>query len=209
VLYERGLSAYLTALGSGVVAALLVLPGPLATLLALAAAPLFVLPFVGATLLDLLPKQRISRRPAVVWDIIARAQNVADRLQWLLRDRRLLVLWSIVTLGIFAIMTLQFWLLTRALSNVVSPQEAWVALGASSLAGTASLLPLGLGATDGSLAALLRRAGMTLEQGTAVAILSRATITLPLGLTAVGCYLYLQHLAPADAETADSGVPPV
>lgn len=205
VLYERALSLYLMALGTGVVATFIALPLPAAALIASIAAPLFVLPVAGSKILSLLPKQRIARGPAFVRDLVERVGHVADRLQWLLRDRGLLALWSAATAIIFAIITLQFWLLTQALSNAVSPQEAWVALGASQLAAIVSLLPLGLGVADGSIAAILRRAGMTLEQGTAVAILVRATITLPLGLAAIGCYLYLQRLGSAEERsTADA-----
>ena len=202
VLYERALSLYLMALGTGVVAAFIALPLPAAALIASIAAPLFVLPVAGSKILSLLPKQRIARGPAFVRDLVERVGHVAGRLQWLLRDRGLLALWSAATAIIFAIITLQFWLLTQALSTAISPQEAWVALGASQLAAIASLLPLGLGAADGSIAAVLRRAGMTLEQGTAVAILVRATITLPLGLAAIGCYLYLQRLGSAEERSA-------
>ena len=205
VLYERALSLYLMALGTGVVAAFIALPLPAAALIASIAAPLFVLPVAGSKILSLLPKQRIARGPSFVRDLVERVGHVADRLQWLLRDRGLLALWSAATAIIFAIITLQFWLLTQALSTAISPQEAWVALGASQLAAIVSLLPLGLGAADGSIAAVLRRAGMTLEQGTAVAILVRATITLPLGLAAIGCYLYLQRLGSAEERsTADA-----
>lgn len=205
VLYERALSLYLMALGTGVVAAFIALPLPAAALVAGIAAPLFVLPVAGSKILGLLPKQRVARGPAFVRDLVERAANVADRLQWLLRDRSLFVCWSTTTALVFGMVTLQFWLLARALSSAVSPQEAWVAFGASQLAAIVSLLPLGLGAADGSIAAILRRAGMTLEQGTAVAILVRATITLPLGLAAVGCYLYLQRLGSAEERsTADT-----
>lgn len=197
VLYERGLSVYLMALGTGVVAAFVALPLLPAAAIAGAAAPLFALPLAGPVVLRLLPKRRVARGPNFVRDLLERAASVAERLERLLGERRLLAAWSAVTAAIFCVVTLQFWLLARALSHVVSPQEAWVAFGASQLAAIVSLLPLGLGAADGSIAAILRRAGMTLEQGTAVAILVRATITLPLGLAAVICYLYLQRLGRA------------
>jgi uncharacterized protein (TIRG00374 family) len=198
VLYERALSLYLMALGTGVVAAFISLPLPAAVLIAAIAAPVSLLPIFGSRVLRFLPRQRIERGPALLRDLIERAGTVADRLQWLLQDRALFAAWSVITAAIFGVITLQFWLLARSLSSVVSPQEAWVALGASQLAAIASLLPLGLGAADGSIAAILRRAGMTLDQGTAVAILVRATITLPLGLAAVGCYLYLQRIGSAE-----------
>jgi uncharacterized protein (TIRG00374 family) len=193
VLYERALSTYLMALGTGVVAAFVALPLSRGALVAACAAPLFALPIVGARLLSILPAQRVQRGPAVARDLLERIGNVADRLQWLLTDRRLLASWTTITALVFAGITLQFYLLTRELSHAISPQEAWVALGASQLASIASLLPLGLGAADGSVAAILHRSGMTLEQGTAVAILVRVVITLPLGIAAILCYLYLQR----------------
>lgn len=203
VLYERVLSVYLMALGTGVVTAFVVLPLPAASLIAAIAAALSAFPFVGGPmLLSFLPKRRIGRGPAFLQNLVERAVDVADRLQWLLRDRGLLLTWAMITGVIFSLVTAQFWLLSRALSDAVSPQDAWLAFGASQLAAIVSLLPLGLGAADGSIAAILRRAGMTLEQGTAVAILVRATITLPLGLAAVGCYLYLQHVRRAEPNTA-------
>jgi uncharacterized protein (TIRG00374 family) len=196
VLYERALSVYLMALWTGTVAAVVALPLPGAALVAVAGALLSALPIFGAVMLTLAPGQRIRFGPSILRDALERASAVADRLQWLLRDRRLLVMWSAITAGIFGLITLQFWLLARELSDAISPQEAWIALGASQLAGIASLLPLGLGAADGSLAALLRRMGTTLEQGAGVAVLVRATITLPMGIAAVCCYLYLQRLSP-------------
>lgn len=201
VLYERALSVYLMALGTGVVAAFVVLPLPAASLIAAIAALLCGLPLSGSMLLSLLPKRRIARGPALLQDLIERVVDVVDRLEWLLRDRTLLLAWTTITGAIFALVMVQFWLLSHALSDAVSPQEAWLAFGASQLAAIVSLVPLGLGAADGSIAAILRRAGMTLEQGTAVAVLVRATITLPLGLAAVGCYLYLQHVRRAEPQT--------
>lgn len=201
VLYERALSVYLMALGTGIVAAFVLLPLPVASLIAVIAALLAALPIAsGPTLLSVLPKRRLARGPAFLRHLVERAADVADRLEWLLRDRRLLLTWTTITGLIFGLVTAQFWLLSRALSDAVNPQEAWLAFGASQLATIASLLPLGLGAADGSIAAILRRAGMTLEQGTAVAILVRATITLPLGLAAVACYLYLQRVGATDPD---------
>jgi uncharacterized membrane protein YbhN (UPF0104 family) len=128
----------------------------------------------------------------------------------LLRDRKLLAGWSMLTAAMFAIAMLQLWLLARSVSHAIRPEEAWTAYGASQLAGIASLLPLGLGAADGSLAALLRRMGTTFEQGTVVAILVRATMTLPLGLMALASWLWLARERHTDnrqqtTERADGG----
>ena len=99
--------------------------------------------------------------------------------------------------GIF---TLQIWLLARSIADSVDPAEVWVAFGASQLAGIASLLPLGLGATDGSLAAILRRFGLTIEQGAATAVLFRLAVTIPYGIIALVCFLYLQRLGAAERQ---------
>ncbi len=195
VLYERALSVWIMAAGTAVVVSFVALDAALAVAVAAVALALAMLPVAGPWLLDLLPAAGEDERPGVLRSLLRRLQRVAGRLRLLLGDRRLLALWSLLTAAIFAITTLQLWLLARSVSHAIRPEEAWTAYGASQLAGIASLLPLGLGAADGSLAALLRRMGTTFEQGTVVAILVRATMTLPLGLLAVASYLYLVRIS--------------
>jgi uncharacterized membrane protein YbhN (UPF0104 family) len=97
-----------------------------------------------------------------------------------------------VTLAIFAVIATQHWLLARSINADAGFVDAWLALGVSTIAAIASLLPFGVGVLDGSLAATLDRLGATLEQGGIVALLVRAAVTLPLILAAFACYLYLQ-----------------
>ena len=195
VLYERALSVWILAMGTAIVASFIALELTQALAVAAVALLLAMLPVAGPWLLDRLPAVGEEERHGVLRSALRRLQRVAGRLQLLLGDRMLLAGWSLLTAAIFAITTLQLWLLARSVSHAISPAEAWTAFGASQLAGIASLLPLGLGAADGSLAALLRRMGTTFEQGTVVAILVRATMTLPLGIMAVTSYAYLVRIS--------------
>ena len=203
VLYERALSVWIMAAGTAIVAAFVALARTQAIAVAGVVAILALLPAVGPWLLDLLPDAGGDEdRAGMLRSLVRRIQRVSSRLQLLLNDRALLAGWSLLTSAIFALTTLQLWLLARSVSHAIRPEEAWTAYGASQLAGIASLLPLGLGAADGSLAALLRRMGTTFEQGTVVAILVRATMTLPLGLLAVASYLYLARMPETPAAEA-------
>ncbi len=195
VLYERALSVWMMAAGTAVVVSFIALDFAQAVAVTAVALLLAMLPAAGPWLLDMLPDAGDDDRPGLLASVLRRVQRVAGRLQLLLGDRALLAGWSLLTAAIFAIATLQLWLLARSVSHAIRPEEAWTAYGASQLAGIASLLPLGLGAADGSVAALLRRMGTTFEQGTVVAILVRATMTLPLGLMAVASYLYLVRMS--------------
>ena len=199
VLYERAVSLWIMAVATGVTGAYVILDTRRATAVAAIALPLLALPALGPWMLGLLPAADDERVGG--WrSLLRRLQQVAGRFDHLLRDRRLLAGWSLLTITLFAITTVQLWLLARSVSHAITPGEAWTAYGASQLAGIASLLPLGLGAADGSLAALLRRMGTTFEQGTVVAILVRATMTLPLGLMAVASYVYLARGADAGGQ---------
>ena len=209
VLYERALSVWIMAAGTAVAAAFIALGRTEAAAVTVVVVLLAMLPAAGPWLLDLLPDAGDDDRPGVLRSLLWRVQRVAGRLRLLLGGRALLAGWSLLTAAIFAITTLQLWLLARSVSHAIRPEEAWTAYGASQLAGIASLLPLGLGAADGSLAALLRRMGTTFEQGTVVAILVRATMTLPLGLMAVASYLYLVRMSGQTAQDdASSRVDP-
>ena len=193
VAYERGLSLFTLAAGTAAAAAWLVLPQPWNVALTVACAGLLALPLFGSRILRALPTVGDDRGNAFR-RALYRAESVAERLGELLDDRALLLPWFAMTITILGIATAQYWLLTRSMSDAVTPLEAWFAFGASQLLAIASLLPFGLGIADASLAAFLRRAGMTLEQGTAVAILVRVTSTLPLTLLAVACYVYLVRI---------------
>jgi len=196
VLFERALSLFYMTLGTAAVGVYFFLPVPVATallapLLCLAASPWAVplLPRRGNTRQQT-HEGTLRRALVTLRDALGRGIDIA-------RDQRTLAGWSAVTLVIYGVNTLQFWLLAESVGSEISAQEAWVALGASQLAGIVSLIPLGFGASDWSLAAILRRFGMTLEQGTAVAVLVRGATTLPLLLMAFASYLYLAGVEPA------------
>jgi uncharacterized membrane protein YbhN (UPF0104 family) len=191
VFFERGLSLYLMTIGTAAVGAFFVLPTALAVVVlvfacAAAAAPALAMVVPRRTTVVRSDGDRGPLRRALRY-----AVNALGRSAHIARAPAGLAVWTLATCGIYAVNTLQFWLLARSVSDVISAPEAWVALGASQLAGIVSLLPLGFGASDWSLAAILRRFGTTLEQGTAVAVLVRATITLPLLVLALFSYLYL------------------
>ena len=215
IAYERAVSLYLLILTTGAAAALAILSMTQAALVALAA-------LVAASLLLAAPavfgliERRLPEHPTksgLLWSL----REAASRIVLLLRDRRLLLIWSAITIAMYAIATAQVYFTARSINTgAISFDDSWMAWGASQLAGIASLLPFGLGALDASIAALLSNAGMTLEEGTAVAILTRAVMTLPMALIAGGCYLYLVYglrpvaeNATASGEAAPGDAPPV
>lgn len=203
VLFERGLSLYLMTLGAAVAAAFMWLPAWAGIGAAVAGVAFIFAPAAGAPLLRALSRSEPEEAPS----LIARVRGVTARVADICEDVRLVASWTAQTFVIFALNTLQFWLLARGVAGGVSYHDAWLAFSLPTLAGVASFIPLGLGAFDGSIAAILSRVGMTLEQGTVVAILVRAALSLPMLLGALGCYVYLQRRPRPDtvAPTAGDG----
>ncbi len=194
VVFERGLSVYLLALGTGVGAAFVTLSSGAALAVAAASLPLFGAPALVPSLLRALPARGDGGGTSRVARALRPLRDATGQVGVVMGDRSLLIRWSAVTALLFGIFTLQIWLLSRSIADSVDPTEVWVAFGASQLAGIASLLPFGLGAMDGSLAAILRKFGLTIEQGAATAVLFRLVVTIPYGIIALVCYLYLQRL---------------
>ena len=190
VLFERGLSLYLMAIGAGVAAAFMWLPAWVAVTSAIAGIVLVGAPVFGAPIL-----RSLARADADVEapTLATRVRSVSGRLADVCEDALAVAAWTAQTLAIFALNTLQFWLLARGVAGGISYHDAWLAFSLPTLLGALSFIPLGLGAFDGSLAAVLSRLGMTLEEGTAVAVLVRAAISLPMLLLAFGCYVYLER----------------
>lgn len=193
VVFERGLSLYMLSLGTLAAFSATVLSFPAAIAACAACLAALALPFLLAPILDHLPA---GSSGSFFGRLIERLRSMGSQLRFLLRSPSLLVPWFAVTAAIFAIFTLQFWLLARSIEDVVSPTEVWIAFGASQLAAIVSLIPLGLGASDASLAAILNKYGMTLESGATVAILVRAASTLPLIILAAASWVYLSRKAP-------------
>lgn len=194
VFFERGVSLYVLALGTLAAFSAETLPAAVAIVIVAASFTALALPYVFAPLLDRLPT---GRDGSLLGRMLRRLRSVGGRLRRLLRSPGLLLPWLALTMAVFVLFTLQFWLLARSLEDVVSPNEMWVAFGASQLAAIVSLVPLGLVTSDASLAGILNRFGMTLEGGAAVAILVRAAITLPMIMAAAAAWLYLSRATPA------------
>jgi uncharacterized membrane protein YbhN (UPF0104 family) len=208
VVYERGLSAYLLALSAAVVFGVANLATPWSFVLVVLGGALCFVPWalagVAASFAAWAERRTslASAGPSLLRNLLA----MAAQLRLLLGEVALLLQLSLVTAAMFAVIALQYWLLARGVGGSISLSDAWLALGISTLAGIASLIPFGLGVLDGSLAAILDRLGMTLEQGGVVALLVRATVTLPLIVAAFVCYAYLQRSAALGPEATQPSV---
>ncbi len=197
IIYERGFSLFVLALSTGAAAAWIAVPSAAAAAVTVVAAAMLV---AGPTAAALVLHRLRSVLPAGDEDppdasFVTRTLGTVGRsfesLQVLLRDGAATAGVGGLSLLIFAVMATQMWLVVRALGLDLSPAESWTALGASMLAGILTFLPLGLGTLDATLAAVVGVAEGGFSTGAAAAVLLRATVTLPMGLAAVGCYLYL------------------
>lgn len=195
VVFERALSLYLIALSALVLFALPRLDRPLAVVVAVFGVALALLPWPVAVLSRRFigDAGEASEAGSMVKSLWRRLVAMGLQIRGLLETPRLLIEWSGVTVAMFAVIAAQYWLLARGVAGGVSYDEAWVALGISTVAAVVSLIPLGAGVLDASLAASLHRFGLTFEQGGAVAVLVRGTVTLPLVFGAFACYLFLQR----------------
>jgi len=195
VLFERAMSMYLMTLGALAAAgATWLATAPAAVSIAASAAGL-VAPFIAGRMFARLERVEV-RGAGLLRRGLSRLQDLSGRLRLLLGDWRLVAAWSIQTVAIFALNTLQFWLLARGVSGSIRFEEAWIAFSLPTLIGVASLIPLGLGAFDGSVAAAFDRLGTTLEEGTVVAVVVRAAISLPMLALALTSYIYLARRLP-------------
>jgi uncharacterized membrane protein YbhN (UPF0104 family) len=203
IVFERGLSVYLLALGTLAAFATTALAPPAAVATCAACAAALAVPFLLAPVLEHLPEGRGSS----LWSRgLNRLRPIASGLRVLLRSPMLLLTWFLASALIFALFAVQYWLLGRSIENVVTLREMWIAFGASQLAAIVTLIPMGLGAADASLAGILEKYGMSIESGTAVAILVRATNTLPMLLLAAASYLYLARRTPLERVHHDGAV---
>jgi uncharacterized membrane protein YbhN (UPF0104 family) len=202
VVYERVLALYYLALSACVVFALGRVDAGQAVAVCAGATALWLAPWLAAVAAwRFVPDGERIRGGGLLARGLRGALSMSQRLRLLLEDLRLLLLWSSISLAMFMLIAAQYWLLARAVGGDIGIGDAWVALGVSTFAGVAALIPLGLGVLDGSLAATLDRLGTTLEQGAVVAVLVRAVITLPLLLAAAACFLYLQRATERTLET--------
>lgn len=195
VLHERGFSLAVLALSTGVAAGWSTLATGWALAVTLGGLALVMAgPAAMAHLLRRL-RPAIERADDGSGTLVRRAIGaLAGPLEALLRllaDVGTTGVVTLMNLVIFSVMALQMWLVMQALGLSLSAAEAWMVLGVAMLAGIITLLPLGLGTLDATLAAVVGAIEQDFSAGVAAAVLLRATVYLPLGLAAVGSYIYL------------------
>ncbi len=143
-----------------------------------------------------LPLDRIFGQPR--WNragaALGRMDDTIARL--LTRPARLLFFAGTSAL-VFACYAAQLALVAASVGVALDPVAGWGALGLAIVAGVASLLPFGLGATDLVLAALLGALGVPAPAAAAIAFGNRLVSTLPLGLLGVASYAWLSARLPA------------
>jgi uncharacterized protein (TIRG00374 family) len=204
VVYERGMSFYLMALGAGAIAlyqvalsevGFVAVPAIGAALVALAFVPSLVYPTLDRV------GERMGRgisTPAVFnWgplrSLLVAVREGSPVLRGLFLDRFLCWTFLGATVAYLCLSTLQLWFITEALGLGLGLHEVWFALSVGATAGALSSLPLGLGVTDGGVVIILRTLGVTLTSASAAAILMRGLQTLPLGLVAVASYAVMHR----------------
>jgi uncharacterized protein (TIRG00374 family) len=197
ILYERSYSFCILCLSTLLVVAWNVAPNglrigiPIVGLVVLAVPALAAMPLLSlSSWASRTQSTRLWLRP------LLHALNLGEgrwtqSLATLMRDLRLSVVFAVLTIGIFATMVLQVWIISAEVAVRLSAGEASVALGASVAAGIASFLPLGLGVLDWTLTAVLQHAGASVASAASVAILYRVTNSLPAGLLGLLGYAYL------------------
>ena len=207
VVYERLVSVYMLMLSTAVALALTTLSVPLGALAIAAGLLLALLPWLAARfILPSIPPPSLVSGDSLVSRVLRQLLMMAGQVWLLLKDLRLLIAWSVLTVASFALVSLQFLLAARSAGMHLGLFDAWVAFGGGALAAIASLIPLGLGIGDGSIAAIIHATGIPLQSATAITIVIRGTITVPMLGLALMSYIFLSRrkaisdsTSPADA----------
>jgi glycosyltransferase 2 family protein len=132
------------------------------------------------------------------WVTLADALGRVDRtIATVLTHPVRLLMFAFITGSIFAISTLQLWLVARSLGIDLPAAGAWGALGLATTAGVLSFLPFGLGATDLVLVALLGAMGVAGPSAATIAFGYRLVSTVPFALEGVLSYAWLSAALPA------------
>ena len=188
VLFERLVSFYLLCLTAGVTASVLFLPwqraAPIATLLVAAS----ILPAYASRALALLP---LSKDRQVGANARARRflRRTAAEIEGITKAGPSLPLASGLTVAIFALVALQFYLLAESIGAEITVLVACFGFSFSQIAGIVSMLPIGV--ADGSLTAVLAEFGVSAHAAIAIALLVRVAISLPLLIAALVTHVYL------------------
>lgn len=190
VVYERFFSMYLMGL-SALFAFTWTDAVPVTVALALMPilAALTLVPMGILRLLNLRLRRASERLPGFIQTRIAGLSEAGDASDVLWRSARLSVQFAVLSMAVFGIMAVQFWLLVEGTGGSISPAEAWVVLFVANMAGVLSGLPLGLGASDALTVSLLNAYGVDLATAVAVAFLVRLLINLPNGLLVFVAYV--------------------
>lgn len=143
--------------------------------------------------------------PGRVRRLAAGLAEVDDVLDEVVTDPRQAVSFVGTTALIFLGFALQLWLVLLALRVSLPIEAAWAALGLATIAGVASALPFGLGATDVVLVVLLTSMGVATAPAGAAVLLLRATATLPLGIAGAASWGALSRGGEPLELTAPSG----
>ena len=190
VLYERLFSMYVMCV-SGLLA--FTWTGTIPIAASIAFLPLILaLPFLPSAVVRLfdLRLERVSPHlPKVIRSRLGGLSEASDSIDKLWRSTGLTLPFTALSLMVFGLMTLQFWLLVEGTGESISLSEAWVVFFAANMAGVLSGLPLGLGATDAVMVSLLSAYGVDLSAAAAIAILVRVLINLPTGILGLIAYL--------------------
>jgi uncharacterized protein (TIRG00374 family) len=211
VLYERLFSMYVMCL-TGLLA--FTWTGAIPIAVSAGLLPVFaLLPMVPTAVMRVfnLRMARVSERfPSFIRSRLGGLSEAGDAADTLWRSPGLVASFTALSVAVFGVMMLQFWLIVQGTGENLSLMEAWVVLFVSNMVGVASGLPLGLGATDAVMISLLGVYGVDVVPAGAIVILTRCLINLPAGLLGLLAYVVAlrqrQQTPAADLRTTD-GVP--
>jgi uncharacterized protein (TIRG00374 family) len=119
--------------------------------------------------------------------------SVDDHLRAILVDPARAIYFAITTAVIFAVFAAQLWLVLASLGTTVSPIGLWSVFGLATIAGVASALPFGLGATDVVLVVGLGLLGVPPAIATTSTLMLRMVGTLPAGLAGTVSWILLSR----------------
>jgi uncharacterized protein (TIRG00374 family) len=210
VLYERVFSMYMMCL-TGLLAFTWTGAIPLAASLGLLPV-IIVLPLIptGVVRVFNVRLERVSAHlPRFIRSRVGGLSEASDAVDTLWRSTGLALSFSALSVTVFAVMGLQFWLLVQGTGESVSLTEAWVVLFVANMVGVLSGLPLGLGASDAVMVSLLNAYGVDLAAAAAIAVLVRVLINLPSGVFGLIAYLLAVRQSPAQVPAREDQPAPV
>ncbi len=210
VLYERVFSMYLMCL-SGLFAFTWTGAIPVAASIGLVpvVAALPLIPMGVMRGFDLRLGRVSAHLPSFIRSRVGGLSEASDAADALWRAPGLALSFTALSVTVFGIMGLQFWLLVEGTGESISLTEAWVVLFVANMVGVLSGLPLGLGASDAVMVSLLNAYGVELAAAAAIAVLVRVLINLPNGIFGLIAYLLAVRQSPAQRPVREDPLKPV